>query len=126
MEKKRRAAAAQRPAKSLRVAGRSKNSAINDCSLSSTSTSSLLSSLSSLLPTSKPLQPKQIHEIKDFLLTARRKDARAVRVKKAANGATKFKVRCSRHLYTLVVADAEKAGKLRQSLPPGLDVLDNL
>lgn len=69
-------------------------------------------------------QPKQIHEIKDFLLTARRKDARAVRVKKAAGGVTKFKVRCSRHLYTLVVADAEKASKLKQSLPPGLDVVD--
>ena len=76
--------------------------------------------------TKNKTQPKQIHEIKDFLLTARRKDARAVRVKKAANGATKFKVRCSRHLYTLVVADAEKASKLKQSLPPGLDVLDNL
>ena len=49
-----------------------------------------------------------------------------MRVKKAAGGVTKFKVRCSRHLYTLVVADAEKASKLKQSLPPGLDVLDNL
>lgn len=77
-------------------------------------------------PTNQQKQPKQIHEIKDFLLTARRKDARAVRVKKAAGGVTKFKVRCSRHLYTLVVADAEKANKLKQSLPPGLDVLDNL
>ena len=76
--------------------------------------------------TKNKTQPKQIHEIKDFLLPARRKDARAVRVKKAANGATPFKVRCSRHLYPLVVADAEKASKLKQSLPPGLDVLDNL
>lgn len=32
---------------------------------------------------------------------------------------TKFKVRCSRYLYTLVVDDAEKAEKLQQSLPPG-------
>jgi large subunit ribosomal protein L38e len=31
----------------------------------------------------------------------------------------KFKVRCSRYLYTLVVVDAEKADKLKQSLPPG-------
>lgn len=31
----------------------------------------------------------------------------------------KFKVRCSRYLYTLVVTDKEKADKLRQSLPPG-------
>jgi Ribosomal L38e protein family len=32
---------------------------------------------------------------------------------------TKFKIRCSRYLYTLVVDDAEKAEKLQQSLPPG-------
>lgn len=32
---------------------------------------------------------------------------------------TKFKVRCSRYLYTLCVADADKADKLKQSLPPG-------
>lgn len=30
----------------------------------------------------------------------------------------KFKVRCSKYLYTLVVADAAKAEKLKQSLPP--------
>merc|ERR1712221_44572 len=65
--------------------------------------------------------PKQIQEIKDFLLTARRKDAKSVKIKKnRAN--TKFKVRCSRYLYTLVVQDREKAEKLKQSLPPGLAV----
>lgn len=68
-------------------------------------------------------QPKQIKEIKEFLLTARRKDAANVRIKKAKNG-YKFKVRCSRYLYTLKVTDAEKANKLRQSLPPGLNVTD--
>ncbi|ONM24239.1 60S ribosomal protein L38 [Zea mays] len=62
--------------------------------------------------------PKQIHEIKDFLLTARRKDARSVRIKRAKD-AVKFKVRCSRYLYTLCVHDADKANKLKQSLPPG-------
>ncbi|XP_062188562.1 large ribosomal subunit protein eL38z/eL38y-like [Phragmites australis] len=66
--------------------------------------------------------PKQIHEIKDFLLTARRKDARSVRIKRAKGGAVKFKVRCSRYLYTLCVNDADKANKLKQSLPPGLSV----
>ncbi|GFZ42847.1 hypothetical protein JCM24511_00565 [Saitozyma sp. JCM 24511] len=35
---------------------------------------------------------------------------------------TKFKIRCSRYLYTLVLTDAEKAEKLKQSLPPGLKV----
>lgn len=32
---------------------------------------------------------------------------------------TKFKVRCSRYLYTLSLDDPEKADKLKQSLPPG-------
>lgn len=63
-------------------------------------------------------QPRQIHEIKDFLLTARRKDAKSVKIKKTAE-VTKFKVRCSRYLYTLCVTDSEKADKLKQSLPPG-------
>lgn len=63
-------------------------------------------------------QPKQIHEIKDFLLTARRKDARSVKIKKTA-GVTKFKVRCANYLYTLCVSDPDKAEKLKQSLPPG-------
>ncbi|CAH3191068.1 unnamed protein product, partial [Porites evermanni] len=65
------------------------------------------------------LQPKQIHEIKDFLLTARRKDAKSVKIKKIKD-TVKFKVRCSRYLYTLVIQDKEKADKLKQSLPPGL------
>ncbi len=32
----------------------------------------------------------------------------------------KFKVRCSKYLYTLVVADQAKAEKLKQSLPPSM------
>lgn len=65
------------------------------------------------------VQPKQIHEIKDFLLTARRKDARSVKIKRSRD-VVKFKVRCSKYLYTLCVHDSEKADKLKQSLPPGL------
>ena len=68
-------------------------------------------------------QPKQISEIKDFLLTARRKDAQSVKIKKSKT-VTKFKVRCSKYLYTLCVTDAEKADKLKQSLPPGLQRKD--
>uniref|UniRef100_M1ABS1 60S ribosomal protein L38 n=1 Tax=Solanum tuberosum TaxID=4113 RepID=M1ABS1_SOLTU len=64
-----------------------------------------------------PVSPKQIHEIKDFLLTARRKDARSVKIKKNKD-MVKFKVRCSKYLYTLCVSDFEKADKLKQSLPP--------
>lgn len=37
---------------------------------------------------------------------------------------TKFKVRCSRYLYTIVVKDGDKAKKLRAALPPGLNVTD--
>ncbi|BBG96994.1 Ribosomal L38e protein family, partial [Prunus dulcis] len=65
--------------------------------------------------------PKQIHEIKDFLLTGRRKDARSVKIKRSKD-AVKFKVRCSKYLYTLCVFDSEKANKLKHSLPPGLSV----
>ncbi|KAH1219254.1 60S ribosomal protein L38 [Glycine max] len=71
----------------------------------------------------KSTMPKQIHEIKDFLLTARRKDARSVKIKRSKD-VVKFKVRCSKYLYTLCVFDSEKADKLKQSLPPGLSVQD--
>jgi large subunit ribosomal protein L38e len=33
-------------------------------------------------------------------------------------------VRCSKYLYTLCVTDADKADKLKQSLPPGLQVVE--
>lgn len=42
--------------------------------------------------------------------------ARIKRNKKSSQ--IKFKVRCQRHLYTLVLKDTEKAEKLKQSLPP--------
>lgn len=38
---------------------------------------------------------------------------------KRSKDIVKFKVRCSRYLYTLCVFDQEKADKLKQSLPPG-------
>lgn len=48
--------------------------------------------------------------------------------RKAGSTATvtkyKFKLRCSRYLYTFCLADADKADKLRQSLPPTLKVND--
>jgi large subunit ribosomal protein L38e len=31
----------------------------------------------------------------------------------------KFKLRCSKYLYTLVVKDLEKASKIQKSFPPG-------
>merc|ERR1712142_549633 len=68
--------------------------------------------------------PREIKEIKDFLLTARRRDAKSVKIMKKKDESVKFKVRCSRYLYTLTVGDKEKAEKLRQSFPPGLLVKD--
>ncbi|XP_058734826.1 large ribosomal subunit protein eL38z/eL38y-like [Vicia villosa] len=67
---------------------------------------------------------KQIHEIKEFLLTTRRKDARSVKIKRSKDVVLKFKIRCSKYLYTLCVFDTDKADKLRQSLPPSLIVQD--
>jgi len=73
---------------------------------------------------------KEIRDIKQFIEIARRKDAKSARIKKSVIGSkkpgqkpvTKFKIRCSRYLYTLVVDDPEKAEKLASSLPPGLNV----
>ena len=67
--------------------------------------------------------PKQVTDIKEFLVVARRKDAREVRIKKdKKKNTTKFKVRCSRFLYTLVMKNSENVDKLRQSLPTNLEV----
>lgn len=65
--------------------------------------------------------PKQIKEIKDFLIKARQPQAKSVKIKKNEDN-YKFKLRCSRYLFTLVVEDKEKSEKLKQSLPPGLQV----
>lgn len=45
-----------------------------------------------------------------------------VKIKKNKRN-TKFKVRCSKYLYTLVVKEADKVDKLKQSLPPGMLLL---
>ncbi|EGG14380.1 S60 ribosomal protein L38 [Cavenderia fasciculata] len=66
--------------------------------------------------------PKQIRDIKEFLLTVRRKDAKEVRIKKDGK-ITKFKVRCARYLYTLRVTDQTKVPRLLQILPPNLKQL---
>ncbi|KAH7358889.1 ribosomal protein L38e [Plectosphaerella cucumerina] len=67
--------------------------------------------------------PREIGDIKKFIEIARRKDASSARIKKTVGSSqVKFKVRCSRHLYTLVLKDSEKAEKLKQSLPPSLQI----
>ena len=92
-------------------------------------------------------QPKEIRDIKQFIKITQRKDASRAyhssvalslimyiifieaRIKKIAPKTpdgptkTKFKVRCSRYLYTLSIDDPEKAEKLKQSLPPGASPL---
>uniref|UniRef100_F7DGW8 Large ribosomal subunit protein eL38 n=1 Tax=Equus caballus TaxID=9796 RepID=F7DGW8_HORSE len=59
--------------------------------------------------------------IKDFLLPARYKDAKSVKIKKNKDNVN-FKLPCSRYIYTLVITDKEKGEKLKPSLAPGLSV----
>ncbi|KXT00978.1 hypothetical protein AC578_8191 [Pseudocercospora eumusae] len=71
--------------------------------------------------------PREVTDIKSFIEICRRKDASSARIKKNKVGnkeQTKFKVRCHRFLYTLVLKDSDKAEKLKQSLPPGLTISD--
>ncbi|XP_032263832.1 60S ribosomal protein L38-like [Phoca vitulina] len=72
-------------------------------------------------PVAMPRKIEEIKEIKDFVLTARRKDAKSVKIKKNKD-TVKFKAQCSRYLYTVVITDKEKAEKLKQSLLPALAV----
>ncbi|KAG6247155.1 hypothetical protein E4U24_003305 [Claviceps purpurea] len=67
--------------------------------------------------------PREVADIKKFIEICRRKDASSARIKKnKQSNNIKFKVRCQRHLYTLVLQDSEKAEKLKQSLPPTLNI----
>ncbi len=75
---------------------------------------------------------REIKDIKKFVELARRKDVKSATIKGnnkiGANGKvfkqTKFKIRGTRYLYTLVVNDSDKASKLVQSLPPNLTIND--
>ncbi|EMF10136.1 ribosomal protein L38e [Sphaerulina musiva SO2202] len=71
--------------------------------------------------------PREVTDIKSFIEICRRKDARSACIKKnksAGVSQTKFKVRCQKSLYTLVLKDTDKADKLKQSLPPGLTIIE--
>ncbi|MCJ1406728.1 60S ribosomal protein L38 [Ptychographa xylographoides] len=69
--------------------------------------------------------PKEVSDIKQFIEYSRRKDASSARIKRnRLTGQIKFKLRCHRHLYTLVLKDSDKADKLKQSLPPSLKIND--
>ncbi|KAI4166802.1 MAG: hypothetical protein Q9188_004768 [Gyalolechia gomerana] len=69
--------------------------------------------------------PREVNDIKQFIEICRRKDASSARIKRNRKSQQiKFKVRCHRFLYTLVLKDADKADKLKQSLPPNLTITD--
>ena len=53
-----------------------------------------------------------------------RPQVKTIKGASAKTSVTKFKIRCTRYLYTLRVTDEEKANKLKQSLPPGLPRTD--
>jgi large subunit ribosomal protein L38e len=63
--------------------------------------------------------------LREFLQKARgdnkvKASARSVTVKNCGNRVTKFKLRCSKYLYTYVVSEPSKTEKVLKSLPPGL------
>ncbi|MCJ1357174.1 MAG: 60S ribosomal protein L38 [Icmadophila ericetorum] len=69
--------------------------------------------------------PQEVSDIKQFIEICRRKDASSARIKRnRKTNQIKFKVRCHRFLYTLVLKDSDKADKLKQSLPPSLSIND--
>ncbi|KAK1442140.1 hypothetical protein BgAZ_401700 [Babesia gibsoni] len=65
--------------------------------------------------------PRVLKDLRDYLAVLKRPDATNVTVyKKSGKGGevyTKFKVRCSRYLYTLTVPNQAKATKIEASIP---------
>ena len=61
---------------------------------------------------------REFHQVEQMLTMTSYLAARIKKNKK--NHTIKFKVRCKRYLYTLVLKDLERAEKLKQSLPPGI------
>ncbi|UVC54046.1 60S ribosomal protein L38 [Theileria orientalis] len=69
--------------------------------------------------------PKELKDLKDYLVVLKRPDAKSVVVykKKGKGGVlnTKFKVRCSRFLYTFSVPNQVKAAKVEATIPSSLE-----
>ncbi|ODV98085.1 hypothetical protein PACTADRAFT_185529 [Pachysolen tannophilus NRRL Y-2460] len=73
---------------------------------------------------------REITDIKQFIELSRRSDIKTATIKTNVKfnkvgkkfTETKFKIRGSKNLYTLVVKDVAKSKKLQQSLPPTLTV----
>ena len=81
--------------------------------------------------------PREVQNLKEFLKICARKDARYLKIKKptkpgtpsalttannkkAKAAPTKFKVRCSRFLYTYTVADKKRAERIQKSIHSNL------
>ncbi|KAG5443593.1 60S ribosomal protein L38 [Clonorchis sinensis] len=68
-------------------------------------------------PLGAVLNPRSSAKHHDFSFTGNA--ATAVKIKENKDN-VKFKIRCSRFLYTLVVTEKEKVGKIKSSLPPSM------
>ncbi len=81
---------------------------------------SALTNLSSTNHSSSKKRQNQLTDLPvQFLQICQRKDASSARIKRnKKTSQIKFKVRCRRLLYTLVLHDNEKADKLKKALPP--------
>ncbi|KAJ8907591.1 hypothetical protein NDN08_007701 [Rhodosorus marinus] len=67
--------------------------------------------------------PREIKNLKEFVLRVKSDEAKSVRIKKnKKNGSTKFKVRCKKYLYTFRVDEEVLAKKVEGSIPPGKQV----
>ncbi|KAK2197272.1 bifunctional Ribosomal protein L38e superfamily/Ribosomal protein L38e [Babesia duncani] len=68
--------------------------------------------------------PRAFKDLREYLACLKREDATRVTIyKKKVKGAlvlTKFKVRCSRYVYTLTVPNQAKAAKIEASIPSHL------
>ena len=88
-------------------------------------------------PSSLPKMPREVKNLKEFLKICTRKDARYLKIKKPSKAAavtstatkkgaaaksapTKFKVRCSRFLYTFTVNDKKRAERIQKSIHSNL------
>ncbi|EPZ31181.1 ribosomal protein L38e [Rozella allomycis CSF55] len=75
------------------------------------------------LPTLVGLK-KNVYDLKEFINITKRADVKSIRIKKNEKNQVKFKVRCSKYLYTLVLNDPSKAKKLRESLPHTIEPVE--
>lgn len=69
---------------------------------------------------------KTLHTEVRIKKVAKKPSALSTGKKQTTGHVTKFKIRCSRYLYTLSLDDPEKAAKLQSSLPPGASSVNAL